>query len=111
MDDHNFAAMEEAFGGITKDALKKASNEESVLADGKKAVQKEVHSIAVWALRVGAILLGLLVFVRLWHLAGPEACRWLSDADVQSMDKILFSSAFGGVVLSYLKEIMRPLPK
>ncbi|SDR06698.1 hypothetical protein SAMN05216569_2910 [Pseudoxanthomonas sp. CF125] len=42
--------------------------------------------------------------VRFWHLAAPDTWRWLSDSEVQSMDKMLFSSAFGGFVFSYLRD-------
>ena len=37
--------------------------------------------------------------------------RWLTDPEIQSMDKMLFSSAFGGLVLGYLKELMAPIKK
>lgn len=100
----------------TPQDLKKAEKEKSVLEDPKEKVQKEVHSLAIFALRFGAALFALLIMVRFWHLAGPSSIfgvcvRWLTDTDLQSMDKMLFSSAFGGLVLGYLKEIMSPIKK
>ncbi len=98
----------------TPQDLKKAEKEKSVLEDPKVKVQKEVHSLAIFALRFGAILFAVLIIIRFWHLAGPnaifgESVRWLTDTELQSMDKMLFSSAFGGLVLGYLKEIMAPI--
>ena len=91
--------------------LKVADKEEATLVGGREALQKEVHVIAMWALRIGALMLALLIGVRLFHMAAPHCWRWLNPDDLQSMDKILFSSALGGVVLGYLKEIMRPIEK
>lgn len=96
--------------------LERAEKEKKVLEDPKEKVQKEVHSLAVFALRFGALLFAALILIRFWHLAGPHTMftycvRWLSDSEIQSMDKMLFSSAFGGLVLGYLKEIMAPIKK
>lgn len=95
---------------------KKAQLEQATLENPKVAVQREVHAITIWALRFGALLFGLLVLVRFWHLAGPHylfgyEVRWLTEAELQSMDKMLFSSTLGGLVLGYLKEIMQPVKK
>ncbi|WP_296249933.1 hypothetical protein [Pseudomonas sp. UBA4194] len=94
-------------------ALINAEKEEKALAAGRTAVQGELHVIARHALRYGAFLIAVMVTIRFWHVAGPYSffgweVRWLSDVDLQSMDKMLFSSAFGGLVLGYLKEIMAP---
>jgi len=70
----------------------------------ESAMRSEIHRLVIWALRFGAGILGILLVVRFWHLAAPVAWRWLSDTEVQSMDKMLFSSAFGGFVFSYLRD-------
>jgi len=115
-EDDQFAAMSASAAPVSKGALKDAAKEEEVLSEGKSAVQKELHSIAKKALRYGAFLIAALVTVRFWHVAGPHSflgycVRWLSESELQSMDKMLFSSAFGGLILGYLKEIMQPIKK
>jgi hypothetical protein len=100
----------------TSESLKLAEKEKKTLEDPKEKVQKEVHSLAIFALRFGAILFAALIVIRFWHLAGPHSMfgycvRWLTDPEIQSMDKMLFSSAFGGLVLGYLKELMAPIKK
>lgn len=114
--DDPFAAMSASATPVSKGELKDAAKEEQVLSEGKSAVQKELHSIAKKALRYGALLIAALVTVRFWHVAGPHSIfgycvRWLTDSELQSMDKMLFSSAFGGLILGYLKEIMQPIKK
>lgn len=106
-----FSAIDPSAGETSPETLKLAKKEESALADGPQKVRNEVHAIAVRALRFGATVLAAIVVVRVWHLAGPESCRWLGDNELQSIDKMLFSSAFGGLVFGYLKEIMHPLQK
>lgn len=106
-----FAAIGVAGQPIPSDSLKLGAKEEKVLEDGRRAVQKEIHSIVIWALRVGAFLLAAMVVVRMWHMACPASMRWLTETDLQGMDKMLFSSAFGGVILSYLRQIMRPIDR
>jgi hypothetical protein len=85
--------------------------EEQALEDASNRVRKEVHKIALYVLRFGAGILLTILVVRVWHLIGPSWWRWLSDLDIQNIDKMLFSSAFGGIVFGYLKEIMRPIDK
>lgn len=100
----------------TSESFKLAEKEQKTLEDPKAKVQKEVHSLAIFALRFGATLFAALIVIRFWHLAGPHSMfgycvRWLTEPEIQSMDKMLFSSAFGGLVLGYLKEIMAPIKK
>lgn len=98
--------------GKTTTANGLAKKEEEDL-EGPARVRKEVHAIAVRAVRLGAWILVAVIVVRVWHLIGLyEVCgikmRWLTNDDLQSIDKMLFSSAFGGLVLSYLRSVMQP---
>lgn len=98
--------------GKTTTANGLAKKEEEDL-EGPARVRKEVHAIAVRAVRWGAWILVAVIIVRVWHLIGLyEVCgikmRWLTNDDLQSIDKMLFSSAFGGLVLSYLRSVMYP---
>ncbi len=112
----DFDAIGASSGPLPSDDLTLAEKEKDALEDGVQRVRKEVHSVAVTAVRFGALLLAAIVLIRVWHLAGPPqlfGCqlRWLTDTELQSIDKMLFSSAFGGLVLGYLKEIMGPAKK
>lgn len=74
----------------------------------KKVIRSEMQRLVIYALRAGAAILFVMLFVRFWHLASPTSWRWLSDVEIQAIDKMLFSSAFGGFVLTYLKDTMTP---
>jgi hypothetical protein len=107
---------EDVFGAIFTDARAtqdtkpdpRARKEEQELVAARNGVRKEIHSLVLWALRLGGFLLAALITIRFWHLGAPESLRWLSDTDTQSIDKMLFSSAFGGLVLNYLRSVIEP---
>ena len=87
----------------------RATKEQEMLEGASpKMIRREVHRILIYALRVGAAILAVLLVVRFWHVAAPTSWRWLLEADIQSMDKMLFSSAFGGAVFSYLQTVLVP---
>lgn len=96
-----------------KDSQSSAKKEEKdwEKLDPRRGAHNEVYRLTMWALRFGAIILGAMVVVRLWHLLGPYDTRWLKAEDVNAIDKMLFSGALGGLVLGHLKEIMKPLDK
>ncbi|WP_301585630.1 hypothetical protein [Halomonas alkaliantarctica] len=76
-----------------------------------KTVRRHAHQITSWALWFAAILIACIISVRFWHLIGPEqikgvSLRWLNAEDLQGIDKMLFSSAFGGAALAYIKHVM-----
>lgn len=104
-----FAAIEaEAAKPIAAQDDRLARKEQEALENGRTQVQTEVHRLVRYSLRFGAVLIGAVICVRFWHLGSPEAWRWLTEKDVQGIDKMLFSSAFGGVVITYLKDVLSP---
>ncbi|MFZ3184120.1 MAG: hypothetical protein WA173_08245 [Pseudomonas sp.] len=95
---------------------RKAAQEQKALENPKKEAHDEVYRLTIKALRFGAWILGMLVLVRIWHLVGlyewgDTKLRWLTTEDLNSIDKMLFSGAFGGLVLGHLKEVMKPADK
>ncbi len=85
--------------------LRRSKKEETVLVS-KEHVQSELHSLVIIFLKIGAGILLVLVAVRVLHLVIPPCYRWLPVDDLNAIDKMLFSGAFGGLVLSYLKELI-----
>lgn len=86
----------------------RAHEEKILLENERRGVQTRIHRIVRYFLYFGSFLLAALIFIRFWHIGAPECWRWLSNEDVQGMDKMLFSSAFGGVVITYLKDVLTP---
>lgn len=77
---------------------------------GPAQVQGAIHGLAIWGLRFGALLLIALFGVRVWHLIAPLEWRWLWGTELESIDKMLFSSALGGLIVGYLRGIMDTKP-
>lgn len=99
----DFQAMHQAAstaGHLPVDALGKRELEHF------EKLRDEIHRLVIYALRFGAVLLGAMISVRFWHLGAPDCLRWLSETEVQSMDKMLFSSAFGGFVFGYIRDAL-----
>lgn len=101
---------------LSKFTNRKAELEQKALENPKKEAHDEVYRLTIKALRFGTWILGMLVLVRIWHLVGlyewdGTKLRWLTTEDLNAIDKMLFSGAFGGLVLSHLKEVMKPTDK
>ncbi|WNL39303.1 hypothetical protein RN346_01750 [Halomonas sp. PAMB 3232] len=95
-----------------RQARKKAyAEQKDIEGPSPKTVRRHAHRITSCALWFAAILIAIIISVRFWHLVGFReingvALRWLSNEDLQSIDKMLFSSAFGGAALAYIKHVM-----
>jgi hypothetical protein len=89
----------------------KETTEQKTIEGLRNNFRVEVHRGARIVLRIGVLCLGAIVLVRIWHMIGPAYYRWLDEPDISSIDKMLFSSAFGGAALNYLKEMMLPARK
>jgi hypothetical protein len=61
-----------------------------------------IFIIFVWV--VGIIAISAIV-CRLVHLVLPPQIRWLTDSDIQGIDKLFFSGAVGGLLVNQLKKI------
>lgn len=90
------------------DTEQNASAEENALEGLRDEIRIEVHYHVKVLLKFGMYCLIAVLFIRLWHLIGPYRCRWLQPDDISSLDKMLFSSAFGGAALNYIKSLMLP---
>lgn len=85
---------------------KKSQKEQDTLEGGKKSIQLDFLTIFKWFLRAGALMLLILFIVRFAHLVLPHTWRWLCPDDINKIDSMLFSSAFGGAILAYLRDFV-----
>ncbi|MBP7557221.1 MAG: hypothetical protein KA821_13185 [Chitinophagaceae bacterium] len=44
------------------------------------------------------------IAIRLLHLILPESNKWLTDEQIQGIDKLFLSGAIGGLLTSYFKK-------
>lgn len=93
-------------GKPPSESATRLAEEEAKNLMGPKKVRTTIHELTVIILWFGAAVLLCIFAVRAWHLIGPMKCRWLPPEELQSIDKMLFSSAFGGIVIKYIGDIL-----
>lgn len=108
----SFNAIVQAAQSVPSSKALKSAEEEQTALEGE--IRNEANRLLLKGLRWGTYILFAVIAIRVWHLVGFNQIgefklKWLSTEDVQSIDKMLFSSAFGGAVISYLKDkILKP---
>lgn len=70
-----------------------------------ESLKKTFHIWFKYAIRIGFILFSLVVTIRLLHLVLPEDYRWLAPEELQGIDKLMFSGAFGGILAKNLNKL------
>lgn len=90
-------------------------NEPSLPAEGRSAreelnkfyrhedLKKHLHKLIKIGIYTAFLAFVIVFVVRLTHLIIPICYHWLSEEQIQSIDKIFFSGALGGVIGGYLK--------
>jgi hypothetical protein len=63
-----------------------------------------LHRILLIFIAVAFSCLIVVFIIRLFHLVAPLCWHWLSEDQVQGVDKIFFSGAIGGILGGYLKD-------
>ncbi len=69
--------------------------------EGKKTAIHRVFIITIYGI---AIAFGIVFLIRVAHFVMPHCWRWLSDHDIQGIDKLIFSGALGGLVGRFIKD-------
>lgn len=73
-------------------------------ADSKKRHMHNVFVVFIW---IGLFVAVAVLFVRIYHLIMPIDSFWLSDDQIQQMDKVLFSGFIGGFLGKYVGEVLK----
>lgn len=67
-----------------------------------------MHYVFVALIWVAFLAFIAVFFIRVIHFVLPEAWQWLSDEQVQGIDKLIFSGAIGGFIGRYFKRFNEP---
>lgn len=95
-----------------------ASKKEAQVLFGDKrrneTLKEVVHGVFIWFIRIAAFSFMLVLLVRVLHFILPEAKAessgwwphgWLSETQLQAVDKLFFSGAMGAMISRYLKGV------
>lgn len=64
------------------------------------------HWVVVWGIRIAFMIFIGVFLIRVLHLVMPHCDRWLTDEDIQGIDKLFFSGTVGGVIGRYIKVVI-----
>lgn len=75
-------------------------------AQRNEKLKQDFHFIVRLFLGVAAIVFIAMFTIRMLHFIFPDEWCWLKPDRLQAIDKSLFSGAMGGLITSYLKQIV-----
>lgn len=67
-----------------------------------------LHYASVVFIWVAFLTFIVVFFIRVLHFVLPESAQWMSDDQVQGIDKLIFSGAIGGFIGRYFKRFNEP---
>ncbi|MFT3676973.1 MAG: hypothetical protein QM781_13850 [Chitinophagaceae bacterium] len=70
----------------------------------KERLKNVINWLFIFFIITAAVVATLGIAIRLLHLILPESNKWLTDAQIQGIDKLFFSGAIGGLLTSYFKK-------
>lgn len=68
-----------------------------------KDLTHKLLKIIIWGL---FIIVAALFVIRIYHMAVPSGWKWLNESQLNSIDKFLYSGAFGGLLGKYSNKIL-----
>lgn len=67
--------------------------------------EKNAIHYGILALIVAVSVVAIItICCRLLHLMLPDRLQWLTETQIQNIDKLFFSGAIGGFVVNYIKK-------
>jgi hypothetical protein len=102
---------EDASKGKAIQPDKRAADEMALFEHTSQLQLKQVfHELFIFGLRVLGICGILILMARAWDMVAPSSCIWMTDTQIQSLDKVLVSGAFGGLIGRYFNQILPAAP-
>ncbi|RXK86249.1 hypothetical protein [Filimonas effusa] len=68
-------------------------------------VQDVLHWVFIIFMLIVSLVATGIISCRLIHLALPDCYQWLTNEQIQGIDKLFFSGAIGGAVATYFKKV------
>lgn len=77
----------------------------------QEEAKQAIHAAFIWLLRAAAVLFILVLVIRVFHFIVPDTASkafihgWLSDEQLQNIDKAFFSGALGALLTRHIKQV------
>lgn len=71
----------------------------------KERVRNTLNWIFIGFISITGVIAVSVISIRLAHLVLPQKNQWLSNDQVQVIDKVFFSGAIGGFLATYYKKV------
>jgi hypothetical protein len=70
----------------------------------KERVKNVLNWVFIVFIIVASTIAVTVIAIRLVHLILPESNQWLTNEQIQGIDKLFFSGAIGGFIATYFKK-------
>lgn len=70
----------------------------------KERLKNVINWLFIFFIITAAVVATVGIAIRLLYLILPEINKWLTDEQIQGIDKLFFSGAIGGLLTSYFKK-------
>jgi hypothetical protein len=84
----------------------RAEDEARLYHETKMELKSVFHGLFIKGLKFAWFIAMIVLAVRAYDLIAPLKYIWMDDEQIQSLDKILFSGAVGGVMGKYLNQVL-----
>ena len=72
----------------------------------EEEIKDLTHKLLKIVIRGLFIIVAALFVIRIYHMAVPSGWKWLNESQLNSIDKFLYSGAFGGLLGKYSNKIL-----
>ena len=86
-----------------KEGLAAREDREFFREEEIKDLTHKLLKIVIWGL---FIIVAALFVIRIYHMAVTSRWKWLNESQLNSIDKFLYSGAFGGLLGKYSNKIL-----
>ncbi len=87
---------------VIPDKLKLATEEKALFnINSEKNKDSHTHKLtilSIWVLGISGLI---LLLIRVFHFLTPQSWQWLTDIQIQTLDKMLFSGTIGSILGKY----------
>ena len=99
-------ALEKDVGSAQSLPLDRGATEEQQVFENRLHLRAVFHDLFVTGLYIAWTVALVVLVIRAYDLIAPQTWIWMDEKQIQSLDKILFSGAIGGIMGKYINQVL-----